>query len=140
MKETKLNFSIFIYISFILINDYICYIFHFNSYFLTYLRSFLVIVILCVAFRKKIDFKTIATLFMEYKPQAFFYILSILCFIISLILGIPVVSEYFKIGLVPIFPTLIVSCIALMVALLLSTTGIILQVIVKKLNNYMSCI
>ena len=76
--------------------------------------------------------KTIATLFKEYKPAAFFNILSILCMIISLILGVPVVLEYFKTGLVPRFPTLIVSGVALMVALLLCTTGIILQVIVKK--------
>lgn len=76
--------------------------------------------------------KTIATLFKEYKPAAFFNIISIILFIISLIMGIPVVSEYFKTGLVPRFPTLLVACIVLMAALLLSVTGIILQVIVKK--------
>lgn len=76
--------------------------------------------------------KTIATLFKEYKPASFFNILSILCLIISMILGLPVILEYFKTGLVPRFPTLIVSGISLLVALLLSITGIILQVIVKK--------
>ena len=76
--------------------------------------------------------KTIATLFKEYKPAAFFNIISIILFIISLILGVPVVAEFFKTGLVPRFPTLIVACIALVAALLLSVTGIILQVIVKK--------
>lgn len=76
--------------------------------------------------------KTIATLFKEYKPAAFFNIISVICLIIALILGVPVVMEYFKTGLVPRFPTLIVSGVALMVALLLSVTGIILQVIVKK--------
>lgn len=49
-----------------------------------------------------------------------------------MILGIPVFIEYFKTGLVPRFPSLIVSGVALLVALLLSITGIILQVIVKK--------
>lgn len=76
--------------------------------------------------------KTIATLFKEYKPASFFNILSILCLIISMVLGLPVILEYFKTGLVPRFPTLIVSGISLLVALLLSITGIILQVIVKK--------
>lgn len=76
--------------------------------------------------------KTIATLFKEYKPATFFNILSTLCLIISMVLGVPVVLEYFKTGLVPKFPSLIVACIALVVALLLSITGIILQVIVKK--------
>ncbi len=76
--------------------------------------------------------KTIATLFKEYKPASFFNILSILCLIISMVLGLPVILEYFKTGLVPRFPTLIVSGITLLIALLLSITGIILQVIVKK--------
>lgn len=76
--------------------------------------------------------KTIAMLFKEYKPASFFNIISIICLIISLILGVPVVAEYFKTGLVPRFPSLIVSGIALLVALLLCITGVILQVIVKK--------
>lgn len=76
--------------------------------------------------------KTIANLFKEYKPSAFFNILSFLCLIISIVLGVPVVLEYFKTGLVPRFPTLIVAGIFLLIALLLSITGIILQVIVKK--------
>lgn len=76
--------------------------------------------------------KTIATLFKEYKPSTFFNIIAIMFLILSLILGIPVVIEYFKIGLVPKFPTLIVSCIFLVISILLCITGIILQVIVKK--------
>ena len=71
-------------------------------------------------------------LFKEYKPASFFNIISIICLIISLILVVPVVAEYFKTGLVPRFPSLIVSGIALLIALLLCITGIILQVIVKK--------
>ena len=76
--------------------------------------------------------KTIATLFKEYKPGLFFNLISLLLFIITCVLAIPVFSEYFKTGLVPRFPTLIVSGILLVCSLLLSTTGIILQVIAKK--------
>ena len=76
--------------------------------------------------------KTIATLFKEYKPAFFFNIISFIFAAFSLVLGIPVVVEYFKTGLVPRFPSLIVSCIFLVIALLLWITGIILQVIVKK--------
>ena len=76
--------------------------------------------------------KTIAVLFKEYKPMSFFGIVSLLCFILSLILGIPVVVEYFNTGLVPRFPTLIVSCFGILMSLLFVVTGIILQVIVKK--------
>ena len=76
--------------------------------------------------------RTIATLFKEYKPAFFFNIISFIFGAFSLVLGIPVVVEYFKTGLVPRFPSLIVSCIFLVIALLLWITGIILQVIVKK--------
>lgn len=76
--------------------------------------------------------KTIATLFKEYKPGIFFGIFASIFLLISLILGVPVFLEYFDTGLVPRFPSLIVSGISLLIALLLWITGIILEVIVKK--------
>lgn len=76
--------------------------------------------------------KTIVTLFEEYKPALFFNTISFITFILSVILAIPVFIEYFKTGLVPRFPTLIVAGIIMVISLLLSISGIILQVIVKK--------
>lgn len=76
--------------------------------------------------------KTIATLFKEYRPAFFFNVISIVLFIISLLFISPVFYEYFKTGLVPRFPTLIVGGFIMVIALLLWICGIILQVIVKK--------
>ena len=76
--------------------------------------------------------KMIMSLFKEYKPGLFFNLFSIILLIMSFCFGLPVVIEYFNTGLVPRFPTLIVSCILLVIALLLWVCGIILQVIVKK--------
>ena len=76
--------------------------------------------------------KTIATLFKEYRPSMFFGIIALVFFIMSLILAIPVLIDYINTGLVPRFPTLIVSTICMVISLLLFTTSIILQVIVKK--------
>ena len=76
--------------------------------------------------------KTIGQLVKEYKPRLFFNTLSFVFIIISLILGIPVFIEYFENGLVPRFPSLIVSMISLVIALLLFITGMILEVIAKK--------
>ena len=76
--------------------------------------------------------KTIAILFKEYKPALFFNLLAAIFLIISGVLQIPVIIEYFQTGLVPRFPTLIVANIFLIIALLLCITGLILQVIVKK--------
>ncbi len=75
---------------------------------------------------------TIATLFKEYRPTLFFNSLALLFLIISLILGIPVLAEFFETGLVPRIPSLIVSVIFLVLSLLLFITGTILEVIVKK--------
>ena len=76
--------------------------------------------------------RTIATLFKEYKPGIFFGIFASIFLLISLILGVPVFLEYFDTGLVPRFPSLIVSGILLVISLLLWITGILLEVIVKK--------
>lgn len=76
--------------------------------------------------------KTIATLFKEYKPAVFFNLVAILFVIISILIGLPAYIGYFQIGLVEKFPSLIVSCFGFTVALLMFTTGIILQVIAKK--------
>ncbi len=76
--------------------------------------------------------KTIATLFKEYRPGLFFDIVAILLFLLSLILGIPVLNEYFKTGLVPRFPSLIVATVFLVMAMLMWISGIILEVIAKK--------
>lgn len=76
--------------------------------------------------------KTIAVLFKEYKPASFFNIFAFIFLALALGFGIPVVVEFYKTGLVPRFPTLIVACIFLIIALLQWITGVILQVIVKK--------
>lgn len=76
--------------------------------------------------------KTIARLFKEYKPMAFFGIISLLFFIITFIFVTPVFVEYFKTGLVERFPTLIFSGFILMISLLSLMCGVILEVIAKK--------
>lgn len=76
--------------------------------------------------------KTIVSLFKEYKPMIFFSLFGILFLIISLIFGIPVFNEYFETGLVPRYPTLIVSGFTLLISVLTFMCGIILDTIAKK--------
>jgi hypothetical protein len=52
--------------------------------------------------------------------------------VIACVLFFPVLTEYFKTGLVPRFPTLIVSGMIAVVGILMWICGIILQVISKK--------
>ena len=76
--------------------------------------------------------KTIISLFKEYRPTLFFNLIAVISLIMSLVLGIPVLLEFFDTGFVPRFPTLIVSCILLIITLLMWVTGIILETINKK--------
>lgn len=76
--------------------------------------------------------KTIIRLFKEYKPFVFFGIISLLFFVISLILLIPVFVEYFNTLLVPRFPSLIFGGFMLIISIFFLICGIILEVVVKK--------
>ncbi len=76
--------------------------------------------------------KTIGTLFKEYKPTLFFNLIALIFLLVTIILGIPPVIEYFQTGLVLKFPRLIVASVSLVISILLCISGIILEVIAKK--------
>lgn len=76
--------------------------------------------------------KTIAALYKEYRPLSFFSSLSLILFAIGLVMFLPVLIEYFRTGVVPRFPTLIVSGVMITLAMLLLICGIILDTVAKK--------
>ena len=76
--------------------------------------------------------RTIGRLFEEYRPALFFNIMASIFLILFLIFFSPVLIEYFKTGVVPRFPTLIVSTLFGVIAILLWITGVILEIIAKK--------
>jgi len=71
-------------------------------------------------------------LFRDYKPFIFFSYIALILATIALGLFIPVFIEFLQTGLVPKFPTLIVSGVIGIISILLWVSGIILEVIVKK--------
>lgn len=75
---------------------------------------------------------TIFKLFRDYKPFLFFSLIAAILGLTSLALFIPVFIEYLQTGLVPRFPTLIVSGFFMVLAMLLWIGGLILEVLVKK--------
>ena len=77
--------------------------------------------------------KTILNLYHVYRPLAFFGAISCFLSIIGCILMVPVLKTYFLTGLVPRFPTLIVSGYLLIAALQLFCVGLTLQTILKKI-------
>ena len=76
--------------------------------------------------------KTALTLFGEHRPLRFFSLIAAMLLIISAVLVIPVLIEYFQTGLVPRFPTLIVSGFIAMLAMMLWVGGVILEVISRN--------
>lgn len=80
--------------------------------------------------------KTIIKLYKDYKPISFFGFVSLLFFIISGLMFVPILVEYLNTGLVARFPTLIVS-VGLGVAALLSLVcGLILDTVKKHSDQF----
>lgn len=76
--------------------------------------------------------RTIARLFKEYRPLRFFCLFAALFAVVGLVMFVPVLVEFFRTGLVPRFPTLIVSTVLFVCALLLLVCGFILDTVAKK--------
>ena len=70
---------------------------------------------------------TILRLYKNYRPFGFFSLLAAMLAVLSAGFMVPVVAEYFRTGLVPRFPTLIVCACGMVAALLLFTAGIVLS-------------
>ena len=75
---------------------------------------------------------TIFNLFRDYKPLKFFGLLSVVLGLVSLVLFIPVFSEFLRTGLVPRFPTLIVTVVMMLAAFLSMVCGLILDTNAKN--------
>lgn len=75
---------------------------------------------------------TIARLYKNYKPFRFFGLLALLLLIISAIMFVPVLAVYIQTGLVPNFPTLIVSGFIALAAIQAFFAGLILTTLVEK--------
>lgn len=79
--------------------------------------------------------KVVATVFMmfrDYRPLKFFSLVSALLLLLAILMFIPVFIEYMQTGLVPRFPTLIVSGFISIASLLTFFCGVVLEVMTKK--------
>lgn len=75
---------------------------------------------------------TIIKLFRTYKPFKFFAIIALILTIISAAFFVPIIVEYFKTGLVPRIPTLIICGLVFIAAIQSLFVGLTLQTIVQK--------
>ncbi len=79
--------------------------------------------------------RTIVTLFRNTRPMAFFGIVSIFLFVVAAALFIPVFIEFLETGIVPRFPTLIMSIFFGLAAIQSYFSGLILHVLVGQQKN-----
>lgn len=76
--------------------------------------------------------RTVARLYKEYRPMSFFGIFTGVFSLAGVMMFLPILLEYFATGLVPRFPTLIVSGVLLILAMLMLVCGLILDTVAKK--------
>lgn len=76
--------------------------------------------------------KTIFRLYKNCKPLGFFSILSVILLLVSVALFIPILIKFLETGLVPNFPTLIVSGFIALAAIISFFAGLILSTLVEK--------
>ncbi len=73
----------------------------------------------------------IGSLFKNYRPLKFFSLIALVLFVIGLVLGIPVIAEFLRTGLVPRFPTAILAAAFMFLCALSLATGLILDSLAK---------
>ena len=76
--------------------------------------------------------RTIFRLYKNYKPLGFFSLLSGILLLISFIMFLPILVKFVHTGLVPNFPTLIVSGFIALTAIISLFVGLILSTMVEK--------
>lgn len=76
--------------------------------------------------------RTIIRLYKEYRPLSFFGLFAVLFSVVGGCMFISVFAEFIQTALVPRFPTLIVSGILFVLALLMLVCGLILDTVVRK--------
>ncbi len=75
--------------------------------------------------------RTIMSLFKDYKPMALFGWVSLIFMILGLVVGIPVVAEFFSTGLVPRIPSTILAVGLIFLGMLSLVCGLILDTVVN---------
>ena len=76
--------------------------------------------------------KTIFSLFKDYKPMLFFSFWCVLFFILSCVSGIPVISEFYKTGLISKIPSSILAVGLMIISILSLVCGLILDTTVRQ--------
>ena len=76
--------------------------------------------------------KTIIKMFKDHKPLKFVTILFLVFFILGLIVGVPVIVEFYKTGYITKMPSAVLATGLVTLAVIMEQCGLILNTIVKQ--------
>jgi len=76
--------------------------------------------------------RTIVRLYKEYRPLSYFGLFAATFGTVGVGLFLPVLAEFFRTGLVPRFPTLIVAAVLWVLSLLMLVCGLVLDTVARK--------
>ena len=76
--------------------------------------------------------KTIIKMFKDFKPRQFFWIISLIFVVIGLLVGVPVIAEFFRTGFITKVPSAILATGIMTFALIIAQCGVILDTVVKQ--------
>lgn len=76
--------------------------------------------------------KTIFSLFKDYKPLIFFSCWSLLFILIGLLVGVPVITEFYQTGSINKLPSAILAVGLMLIAMLAFVCGLILDTVARK--------
>lgn len=76
--------------------------------------------------------KTIIKMFKDFKPRQFFWMIAVLFIILGLIVGIPVVVEFFQTGYITKIPSAVLATGIMIFSIIIAQCGVILDTVVKQ--------
>lgn len=76
--------------------------------------------------------KKIISMYKDYKPRGFFFVTSIVCAIVALIVGVPVIIEFYKTHYITKVPSAILATGIMTLSIIIAQCGAILDTIVKE--------
>ncbi len=76
--------------------------------------------------------KTIVKMFKDFKPRQFFWVIAFIFVILGLIVGIPVIVEFLKTGIITKMPSAILATGIMIFSLITAQCGVILDTVVKQ--------
>ena len=76
--------------------------------------------------------KTIIKMYKDYRPRQFFMTIALILFIIGLIVGVPVIYEFFKTSYITKIPSSVLATGLILLSVIIGQCGVVLDTIVKQ--------